>query len=85
MKYLRKAWDIEKQDIEKLKDSKESFKPNAKTRLTRNFIFDYYTAQFIEAVKNGDNKTRHYYDNEILGNLISYDKLSKNVSYKYIT
>ena len=33
MKYLRKAWGIEKQDIEKLKDSKESFKPNAKLDL----------------------------------------------------
>ena len=51
MKYLRKAWGIEKQDIAKLNDSKESFKTNAKTRLTRNFIFDYYTAKFIEAVK----------------------------------
>ena len=43
MKYLRKAWGTEKQDIEKLnglKDLKESFKPNAKTGLTRNFIFD---------------------------------------------
>ena len=85
MKSLKKAWGIEKQDIEKLKDSKESFKPNAKTRPTRNFIFDYYTAKFIEAVKNGDNNTRYYFDNEILYNLISYDKLSKNVSYKYIT
>ena len=82
MKYLRKGWGIKKRDIQKLYGY---FKSNAKTRLTRNFIFDYYTDKFIEAVKNDDNYTRHYFDIEILGNLISYDKLSKNLSYKYIT
>ena len=86
MKYLRKAWDIEKQDIQKLKGY---FKAE-KTRLTRNFIYDYYTDKFIKAVKNEDYKSKHYFDNEILGNLNFYDNLwKKDVSiiynYKYIT
>ena len=42
MKYLRKAWGIDKQDIQKLKELNSSFKPNKKTLLTRNFNYDYY-------------------------------------------
>ena len=68
MKYLRKAWGIKKRDIQKLYGY---FKSNAKTRLTRNFIFDYYTDKFLEALTNDDN-------NEILGNLIL--SASKNLS-----
>ena len=38
MKYLRKAWDIEKQDIEKIN---ANYKSDETTRLTRNFIYDF--------------------------------------------
>ena len=84
MKYLRKAWDIKKKDILKLKELNDSFKPNKNTILTRNCIYDYYTDKFIEAVKNEDYKSKHYYDNEILGNLNFYDNVSVRYNHKYI-
>ena len=31
----------------------------------------------MEAVKNDDINSRHYYDNEILGHLLFYDNLQK--------
>ena len=35
-----------------------------------NFIYDYYTVKFIQAVREEDYKSKYYFDNEILGNLI---------------
>ena len=29
------------------------------------FIYDYYTAKFIEAVREEDYESKHYFDNEI--------------------
>ena len=79
MKYLRKAWGIKKQDIDKLKGLKDSFKPNAKIILTRNFIYDYYTAKFIGEIREEDSESKHYFDNEILGNLMFFGNLSKKL------
>ena len=47
-------------------------------------------AKFIEAVKNEDYKSKHYFNNKVLGNLNFYDNLLKNdvsviYNYKYIT
>ena len=56
-----------------------------KTILTGNFIYDYYTDKFIEAVQKEDYESKHYYDNEILGNLNFYNNVSVRYNYKYIT
>ena len=61
-----------KKDIQKLYGY---FKSNANTRLTCNFIFDYYTDKSIESIKNDLLIIINYFDNAILGHLMSYDKL----------
>ena len=74
IKYLRKSWEISK-DALNLIHCPCSY--NKKTQLTRNYIYKYYTKKFIEALKNDDIYSRHYYDNEILGHLLFYDNLEK--------
>ena len=41
-------------------------------------------AKFIEAVKNEDYKSKHYFNNKVVGNLNFYDNLSVRYNYKYI-
>ena len=48
IKYLRKSWEISKDDL-KLIHCSCSY--NKKTQLTRNYIYKYYTKKFIEALK----------------------------------
>ena len=74
IKYLRKSWEIS-EDALNLIHCPCNY--NKKTQLTRNYIYKYYTKKFIEALKNDDIYSRHYYDNEILGHLLFYDNLQK--------
>ena len=74
IKYLRKSWEISKDDL-KLIHCLYSY--NKKTQLTRNYIYKYYTRKFMKAIKNDDIKSRHYYDNKILIHLTFYENIEK--------
>ena len=78
LKYLRKSWEIKKEDLKKIPYFHSYYKNNRKTRLTRNYIYKYYEGKFLKAIKEDDINSRHYYDNEILGPLIYYDNLENN-------
>ena len=67
-----------KEDLKKIPYFHSYYKNNRKTRLTRNYIYKYYTNKFLKAVKDDNITSRHYYDNEILGPLIYYDNLENN-------
>ena len=75
LKYLKKSWEIKKEDLKKIPYFHSYYKNNRKTRLTRNYIYKYYTNKILKAVNDDNITSRHYYDNEILGLLIYYDNL----------
>ena len=74
-KYLRKSWEINKEDIKKVPYFHHEYKNNRKTRFTRNYIYKYYTRKLMEAVNNNDTELRDYYNNEILRTLVFYENL----------
>ena len=75
IKYLRKSWEINKEDIKKVPYFHHEYKNNRKTRLTRNYIYKYYTRKLMKALYNNDIVLRNYYDNEILRTQVFYENL----------
>ena len=51
------------------------YKINRKTRLTRNYIYKYYTGKLTKAFYNKDIELQNYYFKEILQPLVLYDNL----------
>jgi len=74
MKYLKKSWSIDDSNIKKIH---YPIKYNDKTLKTKNYIYKYYQNKLKKAVYKGNNRLRNYYDNEILGPLIFYDRVDK--------
>ena len=70
--YLKKSWSIDDNDIKKIH---YPIKYNDKSLKTKNYIFKYYQNKFKKAVYKGSKKLRNYYDNEILGPLIFYERV----------
>mgnify|MGYP006354033485 FL=1 len=74
IKYLRKSWEINKEDIKKVPYFHPEYINNRKTRLTRNYIYKYYTRKLTKAFLNKDKESENYYK-VILDNLVLYDNL----------
>ena len=70
IKYLKKSWEINKEDIKKVPYFHPEYKNNRKTRLTRNYIYKYYTRKLTKAVYNKDIELQNYYFKEILRLLV---------------
>ena len=74
IKYLRKSWEINKEDIKKVPYFHREYKNNRKTRLTRNYIYKYYTRKLTKAFLNKDIESEIYFK-VILEQLVFYDNL----------
>ena len=75
IKYLKKSWEINKEDIKKVPYFHQEYKNNRKTRLTRNYIYKYYTRKLTKAILNKDKESQDYFFKEILEKLVFYDNL----------
>ena len=73
--YLKKSGSIEEEDILTIYCP---CKHNDKTLKTKNYIFKYYTNKFKEAADKDNEKSRNYYDNEVLGHLLFYDRVDRD-------
>ena len=63
------------EDIKKVPYFHKEYKNNRKTRLTRNYIYKYYTRKLTKAFLNKDIESENYYFKEILEKLVFYDNL----------
>ena len=72
--YLKKSWSIDDNDIKKIH---YPIKYNDKSLKTKNYIFKYYQNKFKKAANKGNDRLKNYYDNEILGPLIFYERVDK--------